>query len=82
MRNDNGSSWFNVFVATVLIVVGFVAEPLLAILGGIVLLVTLLVLFVEEHHKHKLSGIADEQFVMYSEQSQTLAKSNVTSVIR
>ncbi len=82
MRNDNGSSWFNVFVAVVLIVMGFLDEPLLAVLGGMVLFVTLLTLAIEEYRNRKLRGTIDEQVKVYSEQLQTLASSSATSVIR
>ncbi len=82
MRNDNGSSWFNVFVAVVLIVMGFLDEPLLAVLGGMVLFVTLLTHAIEEYRNRKLRGTIDEQVKVYSEQLQTLASSSATSVIR
>lgn len=53
MKNDNGSLLLNFVLAAVLIVLGFVSEPMLGILGALIIVTSVVAQVVEELRKKK-----------------------------
>lgn len=53
MRSDNGSLLLNFAIAAVLIVLGFVSEPMLGILGALIIVTSVAAQVVEEIRKKK-----------------------------
>lgn len=78
MRSDNGSLLLNFTLAAVLIVLGFVSEPMLGILGALIIVTSVAAQVVEELRRKKQMKQELEWRALYGENipyfSPTLVK--------
>ncbi len=80
MKSEASFSWFNIICAAGLIVIGCVVEPLLVILGVMIMACTLLSQVIEEYRNNKVLREMEENIVLYKPTAHSTSASVVGKI--